>query len=380
MKKMLMYNSGEMFPHSQTGGAKRFEELTRYLFREELADLCCQDNLEVMQQKGLKCTYHFREGSKNGLCRILPPEARRLVANWGLLHQIKKKNYENIIAFDVPPAVGLCLAGFRNVVLMIRKDLIGYDQVTSGMNVSGLHRLKVFYMWLSEAICLKCVKMIVVQCEYDKKQLLERHKWLAPQVGQKFRVQINNVNPSWIVKKSEASIPKERPTNQFRVCFVGNFNDNRKGHDILLKAAQIVHNNGCDIRFEIIGSGRDFELYREQYESKNVIFHGRMDNPMEMLKACDLMVVPSRADSCPNTVMESLYNGVAVIGSNVGGIPEILLDKESMFQLDAENLAMRIESLYHNSDQIEALKNRQAGRKGELMFDWAERITQIICE
>ena len=51
MKKILMYTTGEMFTKHQTGGAKRFEELTKYLFREGKADLCCQDSADVLEKE-----------------------------------------------------------------------------------------------------------------------------------------------------------------------------------------------------------------------------------------------------------------------------------------------------------------------------------------
>ena len=378
MKKILMYTTGEMFTKHQTGGAKRFEELTKYLFREGKADLCCQDSADVLEKNGLKAAYVFKEGGNKGVNRFLPPEARRLVANSALIDAIKNKGYEAIVSFDVPPAIGLCIKGVKNVVLMIRKDLIGYDAViTEGKPTVG-QRLKKAYMWLCEEICLRKVKKVIVQCEYDKQQLLNRHRHLTKKVDGKFCVQINNVNPSWIVGKSASGQVEERPTNQFRVCFVGNFNDSRKGHDVLLEAARKLHEAGKDIRFEIIGAGRDMEVFRKQYESENIIFHGRLDNPMAVLKACDLMVVPSRADSCPNTVMESVYNGIAVIGSRVGGIPEILLDENAMFELNADSLAACIQNLYDHPEQIVSLKQNQTRRKEELTFDWAEKITGII--
>ena len=105
-----------------------------------------------------------------------------------------------------------------------------------------------------------------------------------------------------------------------------------------------------------------------------------MDNPLTVMKNCDLLAVPSLADSCPNTVMEALYLGIPVIGSRAGGIPEILLDEEALFPTDWEQLAEKIEGCYQDRAFLDRLRETQAERKKELSFDWAERILGLITE
>ena len=105
-----------------------------------------------------------------------------------------------------------------------------------------------------------------------------------------------------------------------------------------------------------------------------------MDNPLTVMKSCDLLTVPSLADSCPNTVMEALYLGIPVIGSRAGGIPEILLDEEALFLTDWKQLAEKIESCYRDKAFLNRLRDKQAERKEELSFDWAERIYDLITE
>ena len=100
----------------------------------------------------------------------------------------------------------------------------------------------------------------------------------------------------------------------------------------------------------------------------------------KILKQCDLLVVPSLADSCPNTVMEALYNEVPVIGSNAGGIPEILLHENALFELNVCSLKERILSYKDNNKALHELKEQQKHRKDELTFDWAARIIEIMSE
>ena len=88
--------------------------------------------------------------------------------------------------------------------------------------------------------------------------------------------------------------------------------------------------------------------------------------------------MPSLADSCPNTVLEALLNGVPVIGSKAGGIPEILNFDEALFDVSATDLVKKIELLLSAPLYIEELKSLESKRKEELTFNWAEKIAAII--
>jgi glycosyltransferase involved in cell wall biosynthesis len=50
---------------------------------------------------------------------------------------------------------------------------------------------------------------------------------------------------------------------------------------------------------------------------------------LELLAAADAMVLPSRWENLPHTVLESLAVGTPVIASDVGGVPEMITDGEN---------------------------------------------------
>lgn len=59
---------------------------------------------------------------------------------------------------------------------------------------------------------------------------------------------------------------------------------------------------------------------------------GRVNGTGEMrrlLAACDLFLCPSRADNLPNAVLESLACGTPVVGSDAGGIPDMVRPGET---------------------------------------------------
>ena len=69
--------------------------------------------------------------------------------------------------------------------------------------------------------------------------------------------------------------------------------------------------------------------------------------------AADFFVAPSLQDNLPNTVLESLACGTPVIGSNVGGIPDMVRPKETGWLFDGgdpESLKRTIESALTSSN------------------------------
>ena len=378
MKKILLYSSGIIAEKKPTGGELRFLELARFLAGKKGAELCCADEEAALQPYGLRADVQMKKPEHAP--RFLPEEARILLDNRPVLKRIAKSRYDAVIAFDVPPAIGLSLYGVRNLVLMIRKDMIGYELVKSA-GYGWKKRLRILYQWGCEGICLRKARQVVCQCAYDRDVILERHPLIKARIKPKFKIQINNCNPSWIVKRAdEAGKAEQKQNDRFRVGFVGGFDDLRKGQELFLKAAEQLTQKYPDMEFLLVGGGKKLKDWQERFPSERIRFLGRMDNPLTVMKSCDLLAVPSLADSCPNTVMEALYLGIPVIGSRAGGIPEILLDEEALFPTDWEQLAGKIERCYQDRAFLDRLRETQAERKKELSFDWAERIVNLITE
>ncbi|MFA5450391.1 MAG: glycosyltransferase family 4 protein [Dehalococcoidales bacterium] len=136
--------------------------------------------------------------------------------------------------------------------------------------------------------------------------------------------------------------------------------------------------DGLRINAVLVGDGKLLEVYKAECKDyQSISFLGRLDNPLPVMRACDLIVVPSMADSCPNTVMEALYNETPVIGTKSGGIPEILNDEMALFENNANSLAEKIVELSHKGNLLK-LKEKQKTRKAELTFEWSEKIYQHL--
>ncbi len=117
-----------------------------------------------------------------------------------------------------------------------------------------------------------------------------------------------------------------------------------KGVDILLLALAEI-NRSRRVTASLAGDGPDLELFRQQRDrlglSGLVNFPGRM-SAREAFTLGRILVMPSRAESFPYVVLEACAAGVALIASNVGGIPEVLPADYLVPVNDAGALAARL--------------------------------------
>ena len=62
---------------------------------------------------------------------------------------------------------------------------------------------------------------------------------------------------------------------------------------------------------------------------KNVKFLGKIDSVAPLLAAADLFLLPTNSESFGLSALEALASGTPVIGSNVGGLPEVVRNGET---------------------------------------------------
>ena len=95
----------------------------------------------------------------------------------------------------------------------------------------------------------------------------------------------------------------------------------RKGLDVLAAA---LHQIDCQ-NIGLLSWGQKPDLLWPDNLEVNPIGHVSDQKKIARLyAACDLFVCPSRSDNLPNTILESLACGIPVIGSDAGGIPDMV--------------------------------------------------------
>jgi glycosyltransferase involved in cell wall biosynthesis len=130
--------------------------------------------------------------------------------------------------------------------------------------------------------------------------------------------------------------PARRPI----ACAVGRLTG-VKGFDLLLRAWREV-----DAGLLLVGDGADRaaleSLAKELGVADRVVFTGWRDDTPALIASCDLLVVASRREGGPITLIEALHVGRPVVSTRVGIAPEWLPDEFLCPTEDAPALAATV--------------------------------------
>ncbi|MGB9801319.1 MAG: glycosyltransferase family 4 protein, partial [Arcobacter sp.] len=107
--------------------------------------------------------------------------------------------------------------------------------------------------------------------------------------------------------------------------FIGTLAPN-KGIEVLLRAYHKIKKP--NYKLFVAGAGKqDYEEYlKSKYKDDSIIFMGKVE-PRDFFEKVDVTIVPSIwYEALGMVVVESFAFGIPVIGSNIGGIPEMIIN------------------------------------------------------
>lgn len=155
-----------------------------------------------------------------------------------------------------------------------------------------------------------------------------------PQLGSKV-VSI----PNGIVIPEEISQPGDFYNRSAQLLVVGRLHP-AKGIDILLEA--LCGLKAYDFEVKVVGEGSQksyLERLTEQYGlTAQVSFLGVRHDVECLMQNSDCLLVPSRWEGLPMVILEAMANGLPVIASAVGGIPEAVEHGETGYLVPSKNV------------------------------------------
>jgi glycosyltransferase involved in cell wall biosynthesis len=153
----------------------------------------------------------------------------------------------------------------------------------------------------------------------------------------------------WRMLRNPFDAPKHAASNE-----VGNFAlyfgrlIDEKGVNVLLEAAALAR----DVPLFVVGDGPDLDKLMQQAEVQgltHVKFVGAKwgEELDEVLRSCRFVVVPSLwHENLPYVILQSFAMGKPVIGSNRGGIPELVAHGERGLVYDATDAAALADAMH----------------------------------
>lgn len=126
-----------------------------------------------------------------------------------------------------------------------------------------------------------------------------------------------------------------------------------KGADLLLSSFKILLDNTKEDCYLLIGGSGNQKAHLEQTAKsiKNVIFLGALQRNVQLVTMAqsDIFVHPARyPDACPTSLIEATALGLPIVSSNLGGIPEIVVNGKGGYLFESnssKDLAAKLVSL-----------------------------------
>lgn len=162
-------------------------------------------------------------------------------------------------------------------------------------------------------------------------------------------------------------------TNTYNLLFVGRL-EKGKGVEFLVQAISFIIEVFPQTTLTIIGDGRDktdlVNLAKKLHLGKYIQFVGWVEHKDldAYYEKASIIVIPSIGpENFPTVCMEAMSAGRPVIGTNVGGIPEIIDDGVNGYLVEPENpeqIADKVIQLFSEEKLLKEL-GRNARKKAE---------------
>lgn len=167
------------------------------------------------------------------------------------------------------------------------------------------------------------------------------------------------------------------PSAPLRVGMVGRIQEG-KGQHLLVEALHALAEQGIDAHATFVGHSMGDDYMQELERStaalgltERVSFLGFVENPTRMMPEFDVVVLLTDCETFGLVLVEAMRCGVAVIGTDAGGVPEIIQHESTGLLVpprDSAALTRELARLHRDADLRQRLA--QAGKeRADRMFD-----------
>lgn len=302
-------------------------------------------------------------GAENVVCQIIKMFKGEVEMAYCSPNGEIKKTLENMnIQFF--PLEKLNVKNLKKVVAEFKPDIIHAHDLKACTVASRIKKIK---------------KIAHIHCNHEKmrkyslRSLIAMHVlnkfskviWVSKESEREFIFKDNIKNKSMVLENiisiEDINLRKEkaRLSQGYDVVYCGRLVDIKDPLRIL-EIAKLVDRN---LNFGIIGDGElsvQLEEKINEYGLENrVKLLGFVENPYKIIENSGVMLLTSKSEGTPMTVLESLSLKTPVISTAVGGMSNLIKNNENGFlfktNLEAANI---INNLLKNSQKLQILKEK----------------------
>ena len=249
----------------------------------------------------------------------------------------------------------------------------GVEVVADPYDVFGPNAIRhplrpAFRWWFTRALKRQCASASVAA--YVTERALQRR---YPPAVNAFVTHYSDIE---LPENAFAFAPRRpRQNGRARIIFVGTLAQLYKAPDALIDAVATCY-AGADIELVIVGSGRHQLELEQRAKARGlghrVRFRGQLMSPLDVraeLDRADLFVLPSRQEGLPRAMIEAMARGLPCIGSNVGGIPELLAVEDMVPPNNVPALASKIVQVLQQPGRMQQMAARNFLKAGRYRDD-----------
>lgn len=309
-KKILMIDLGKSY-----GGAEKLIENIVVGLKDDFNISIAIDRYGEFRRKS--------ESIKVFKTLLLNNNFKNLIKNILIIHKYVKKEEIDIIHCHGTPS---------NIIGIILKKICGVKFITtvhSDLMYEFQGKKKFIYAKI-EKLTLKYADFIIPVSNNLKEKLIDRHG----KEDEKIKLIYNGIG----VDTSRVNVKKR--DEKFKFLFVGRLVE-IKNVELLLQGLDYINKKDKDFVCNIIGDGEDLEKLKNMTKDlgldSKVRFLGYRNDIQEFMVKSNALILTSKMEGIPITIIEAFANKLPVISTAVGGILEMIVHGENGILFDLEN-------------------------------------------
>ena len=198
--------------------------------------------------------------------------------------------------------------------------------VAKSLNIPCLSHLRTFNSYGLNNSKISYTKKIMINYIAISEQI--KQHWVEKGLdSKKIDVIYNVYQPSDDDALPDYDISSMSEYDGYKIIFVGRLIE-CKGIPFLVKGFEQIINNNINAKLFLVGDGEEENKLKEYISELNikqyVVFFDYKTNPQAFIRKADLLVLPSKEEGFGRVLLEAMDVGTPVVGTRIGGIPEII--------------------------------------------------------